>query len=265
MENILITISDKLFFTSLLTLLSSIYETKTHQILKQIVVFDIGLLKSQVEYLEKLHKVKVEDISFTNTLFYEGFTNGGQHAYKNFCFYYTSGFYPSGTNVLCLDAGIYAMKNLKDLYEIIDKEDIFAVYAAHNQPRNYEWTHEECFQIMQANEKEKNAFQVAGGIFGFKIDGKFFNTVVKESAEYSLLKECVYGPKNDSSKQNPAYKGHRHNQSILSILVSRYNVPKIYDIYQYGEWRSYQKAVENNSYIYVHRRSYQNVNHLMFK
>ena len=59
---------------------------------------------------------------------------------------------------------------------------------------------------------------------------------------------------------------HRHDQSVLSILASRYKC-KRYDIDRYGYWtdinRNLEKALENNSIIFAHRKGYTNHNDLI--
>jgi hypothetical protein len=73
-----------------------------------------------------------------------------------------------------------------------------------------------------------------------------------------MIPGCVDGDQED----------HRHDQSVLSILATRYNCPK-QDIEIYGYWtdlhRTYQKAMEQSVVIFVHRRGYENKQNLIYE
>ena len=80
------------------------------------------------------------------------------------------------------------------------------------------------------------------------------------------INECVQGEKwhDYGEYKGHPIKGHRHDQSILSILRSRFCTP-VQELSVYGEWRSYSHAKESNAVIYVHRRSYSNLDGLKVK
>lgn len=86
---------------------------------------------------------------------------------------------------------------------------------------------------------------------------------------YSQNKKCiegnhVYKPYLTSSVTGQQIKGHRHDQSILSILRARYNAP-VQNLDIFGEWRNIDYCNKNGSYIYVHRRSYKNHKNTKYK
>lgn len=57
---------------------------------------------------------------------------------------------------------------------------------------------------------------------------------------------------SDKSAVFADHKHHRHDQSIYSVLVSRYGI-ETEDIHVYGEWRG---ILRPDQAIYVHRRHF---------
>jgi hypothetical protein len=118
--------------------------------------------------------------------------------------------------------------------------EIFLVGDIHLN-RNY--THNKCSEIMNTTEKELNDKQLWSGLVGFKSDGKYSN-IIKEGWEYSQIEGCIDGFEQD----------HRHDQSVLSILSSRYDI-STQNIDIYGYWtdinRNLQRALEINSVIFL--------------
>ena len=110
---------------------------------------------------------------------------------------------------------------------------------------------------MDASDEELNDTQLSAGIIGYKKDGKHQH-IFDKAFEYSKIKDCIVGDENN----------HRHDQSIYSILMSRYGINK-QDIDIYGYWtdwnRNLQTAKENGSIIFVHRRGHHDVSGLKNK
>ena len=110
---------------------------------------------------------------------------------------------------------------------------------------------------MNATESELDDKQLWSGLVGFKSNGKHIN-IINEGWEYSSVEGCIDGYVQD----------HRHDQSILSILASRYNCPR-QDIDIYGYWTDVNRKLENalqiNSVIFAHRRGYDNKNYLIYE
>jgi hypothetical protein len=62
-------------------------------------------------------------------------------------------------------------------------------------------------------------------------------------------------------------ENHRHDQSILSILASRYGAP-MHDIDTYGYWtdinRNLQKANDLGSVVFAHRRGHSDTKDIIY-
>ena len=246
MDNIFVTSCNSVFFKSCISLITSLHKTSLNTIDK-IIVYNLGLKKIEKNFLNSLKKVAVIDYPALVDNFWDGYLNPTTFAWKCFAIK-DAGKY--GKNIFYLDSGAIVLRDVKVIYEIVNKNDIFLVGDDHP---NKKWTHAKCIEIMNATEPEINDFQLWAGILGYKVNGKY-QKLIDEAFAYSKIKECITGDR----------KHHRHDQSIYSILASRYSCPR-QDLRIYGEWISLEKAIEQNSVIYVHRRSYYNNNGLINK
>jgi hypothetical protein len=246
MDNIFVTSCNSIFFKSCISLIASLHKTNLNTIDK-IFIYDLGLKKIERNFLSSLKKVDVVDYPASVNNFWDGYLNPVAFAWKCFAIK-DAGKY--GKNIFYLDSGAVVLRDVKIIYDIISRDDIFLVGDDH---LNKKWTHAKCIEVMNASESEINDFQLWAGTLGYKVDGKYQN-LIDEAFAYSKIKECITGDR----------KYHRHDQSIYSILASRYSCPR-QDLRIFGEWFSLEKAVKQNSVIYVHRRTYYNCNGLINK
>jgi len=250
-KNILITGANSPYYESLLTLISTIHET-SFDVVDQIIVYDFGLDTSEIDRLKSLQKVQVKEID-KNFPIYNTISSIKTkcHFLKMFTLFDAKSI---GENVLWLDSGACVLSNLQEIYNKIDEDHIFLVGDIH---LNKNYTHDLCRSIMNATESELDDKQLWSGLVGFKSNGKHIN-IINEGWEYSSVEGCIDGYVQD----------HRHDQSVLSILSSRYNMPT-HDIDRYGYWtdvnRNLEKAREINSVIFAHRRGYDNKNYLIYE
>lgn len=235
-KNIIITAANSPYYNALLTLIASIHR-ESFDLVDQIFVFDLGLDDLERKRVSGLQKVSV--VNFPEYVD----TEPKQHVYKCYAIHWAK---DQGENILWLDAGAMALKPIDEMYEIINSEHIFLVEDTDH--KNHSWTHQQCRDIMQATDSELNDFQLSSGILGYKSGGKYQN-LINESYEFSKIEGCVKGDHNI----------HRHDQSVYSILASRYNCPK-QDIDKYGYWtdssRNLNTAREIGATIFVHRRGH---------
>lgn len=249
-NNIVITGANSKYFDSLLTLISSIHKDSL-DIIDTIVVYDFGLDQIELNRLKTLKNVIVVDTNKNFPVFETlSSTKIKCHFSKMYALYHAL---TLAKNVLWLDAGTCALRSIKPIFDIIDSEDIFIVGDEHI---NIAFTHKRCIEIMNATEKEIQDRQISSGIFGFKSNGKY-KKIINDGWEYAQIENCI---------DSIGVDNHRHDQSILSILTSRYNC-NTQDIEMFGYWtsgtRDLQKANEQGSVIFVHRRGYHNTDNLI--
>lgn len=91
---------------------------------------------------------------------------------------------------------------------------------------NKDWTKRDCFVLMDADEPRYwEAKQVWSVIIGFD-NSDFSKMFVKEWLEYNRDKRIASDEENVCGLPNlDGYNAHRWDQSILSIMVEKYNLP----------------------------------------
>ena len=120
---------------------------------------------------------------------------------------------------------------------------------------NRHWCSSDFCSVLKVTEAEKNAKQIWAGGFLF-LGGHFLVKKLFSSAlEYGKQRNVIVGPKWEGMGPDGKPFGHRHDQSILSILsqrlgVSRYPLDKVYCDY------SMQQTFKLGCALYVHRGNF---------
>ncbi len=245
----LVTAVNSTYFDAALTLISSVHRYYLpDNYFGAIYVYDLGLQPHEIEKLQKLQMVKVcylanEAMTFPELLEPKG------HAYKfpmmleasQWCEY-----------IFWLDAGAMFWAPPTTLLQLLEQDEIFLVKDAH---LNKDWTTFVARGIMDATSEELEGYQLCSGITGFKSQGKY-RQMLSDAARFSGIKECVWGPDLYSTEEaeKTGILGHRHDQSISSILAVRYHAPT-QPIQLYGEFNK-PNLERFQSVIFVHRRSH---------
>jgi hypothetical protein len=250
MKNVIITATNSPYFDSLLTLISSIHEFSFHTV-DEIIVFDLGLTENELNHLEKIEKIRVVKFTAEEMNSHPHFMTPKWHVYKLTCL--KNGL-NIAENILWLDSGVCALSSVDVIFNKIEEDDIFLVSDTHLTST---YVHNECRRIMSATESELNSKILSSGILGYKTNGKY-RKIIEESYTYSLIQGCC-----DGDQEN-----HRHDQSILSILSSRYDCPTN-DIDIYGYWtdmgRNIHTARQIGTVIFVHRRGHIDSRKIIYK
>ncbi len=248
MQNIVVTTFNDSFdyFRRGLSLISEIHAT-SFETVDKILVYDLGLSKHQVKFLENIQKVEVRSYPETlYTSFFPEFMHPKEHGYK--CFVLDS-LAEQDANFFWLDSGIIPLKNLAIAFDIIDKDEILFV-GNHSSLTNEKWTQQIALEIMNATEEEKKAIQVSSGILGFKGNGKYIK-LLKEAYEFSQIKDILVAQEAH----------HRHDQSIYGILAKRYNC-QLQDVEKWGQWRG---IVYDDQVLYVSRGEFKTFDNIRYK
>lgn len=249
-DKIIITAANSKYYDSLLTLISSIHKNNI-DLIEKIVVYNIGLSNDEIFFLSSLKKVQVIIFSEEEISQHSKFLDGGSHVYKCYSLYHAS---KISNYFLWIDAGAMFLKDYKIIFDILDKDDIFLVGDSH---LNHTYTHSKCKEITKATDSELLDKHLSSGIIGFKSIG-MYQKMIEDCFNYSMIEGCCDGD----------YENHRHDQSILSILASRYKCPR-QDIDLYGYWtdinRNLKTATEKNAIIFVHRRGHIDKEHLLYE
>ena len=249
LNNIIITACNSPYFESLLTLISTCHKHSMNTVDK-IFVYNLGLDTQEIKRLESIKNVTVVNFSEEAKNSHPKFMEPKSYVYKTYCLYNSRQY---GNNVLWVDSGAAFLKSSKIIFEKIKQDHIFLVADSH---KNIDYTHTECRQKMNASESELNDRQLWAGLIGYKSGGKF-QIMIDEAYKYAMIPGCL-----DGNQEN-----HRHDQSIMSILASRYAAPT-QDIDIYGYWtdanRNLEKALEMGSVVFAHRRGYSNSGDIVY-
>jgi hypothetical protein len=212
MPRVVVTGASAGYFRSLATLLSTLRRTSAGTV-DGIVVWDLGLRRSQRSVLSGLDGVEIADLPGRLRWPYRDWGEAAlfreSYAFKPFALLRVG--FP-GDRVLWLDAGVAALRDLSPAFEIIERDGVFLL---DNPPwRNEEWSAAECASAMRATKEELEATQIEANVVGYEVGGPW-QEVFDEWLAYSTQRSAFVGDRGQ----------HRHDQTVLSILAARYAVP----------------------------------------
>lgn len=153
-----------------------------------------------------------------------------------------------GTLLLYLDAGVDLVYSFDGVWEHIKKYGMCVFDDA--EQINRRWCHPQFCEALKVTEEELAANQIWAGCVGFVAGGPFQMTVTEAALEWTKRREVIVGDK--WKPYSATCFGHRHDQSILSILTQRAKVARmpLRDVY----CDKSRRAAENwHAPFYVHR------------
>jgi GR25 family glycosyltransferase involved in LPS biosynthesis len=122
--------------------------------------------------------------------------------------------------------------------------------------KNRPWCHTYFCQIMEVTDEEKEQQQVLGGILMFIASNERAQEVFTEAYKLAQLRPLIVGDKCEGIGPDGKPFGHRHDQSILSILSSRMGLARFPIDKVYGD-KSARTTFHSGQCIYVHRGNFQ--------
>lgn len=155
--------------------------------------------------------------------------------------------------VLYLDAGVFCCRWPSDLLRIAYEDGVCLL----EDPRqtNDQWCHDTFKQALQMTDSEKGAQQIAANIQAFKAGHPSALAFYSQTYMLSRQRHLIVGTKWEGLRAGKPY-GHRHDQSIMSLLsrrmaLTRYPLDKVYcDV-------SLRKTFMSGKAFYVHRGQFQ--------
>ena len=146
-------------------------------------------------------------------------------AFRVICFYETMKKLEDGDVALFVDSNHVIQSDPTIFYDTARKYQFFVrdhIWVYYPQK---DWTNRDMFVNMGCDEERFwNAPQIQGSIFGV-MKNDFTDKFVKEWLDYSLRKEVMFG--ENRYENFPSFKTHRHDQSIMSMLVEKYHIPYV--------------------------------------
>jgi hypothetical protein len=135
--------------------------------------------------------------------------------------------------LLYIDAGASIINNIKPLINILTKKEIILFY--NNGHKNKTWTKRDCFYYMDCDNKQyHDAEQLLAGYIVCK-KTPFVISLLEEWLRFAEDERIITDISNECGLPNlDGFVDHRHDQSILSILATKYNIELFRDPSQWG-------------------------------
>lgn len=157
-----------------------------------------------------------------------------------------------GRVITYVDAGIFVSRLPKPWFQIVEEEGICAL----EDPRqiNEQWCHEEFCKALNVSKEELQGQQIIAGCLAFVGGNQKAVKLFDEAYEWSKQRHVIVGPKWSGMRNGKPY-GHRHDQSILSILTQRMGIPR-YPLDEVYCDHSLRKTFMTGKAFYVHRGAF---------
>ena len=143
-----------------------------------------------------------------------------------------------------IDAGVMVARPITDIYDIIEKEGTFLL---EDENLNRNWCHEKFTKMMNCTEEELNSKQLQAAVLGWNTSIPAAKKLFTHSFYYTKARDILVGEKWETGS-----KGHRHDQSILSILSYREKINRR-PLAKFTTCESYSAAIQGNYAFYHHR------------
>ena len=153
---------------------------------------------------------------------------------------------PAGTQVLYLDAGIEVVGDLGAIWSHVDS--FFICKMQEHKMRT--WCHPTFCSIMSVTEAELDAPQVSANIVGFVVGNEKATGVLSQVLGLACNPAIIVGHKWHA--YSAVCKGHRHDQSILSLVCLRSGIYQ-YALDDFAGWQSRDATIAAGASLYVHR------------
>ncbi len=129
-----------------------------------------------------------------------------------------------GDIVFYIDSGNEIISDIQPLFDLLQHQDIVVFKNRDGNPTgeiwvNSMWTKADCFNLMGCNdEKYKTGPQVDAAYILLK-KSKQSADFINEYLTYSTNKHIITDEPNTTGENEPDFKDHRHDQSVLSLLA----------------------------------------------
>jgi GR25 family glycosyltransferase involved in LPS biosynthesis len=124
------------------------------------------------------------------------------------------------------------------------------------EQKNDQWCHDAFCKALSVTDEEKAAQQIVGGIVTFVGGSSLPWNLFTEAWKWAQQREVIAGPKWTGVRADGKPYGHRHDQSILSILRLRYGVP-VYPLERVYCHESLRRTYKSGCALYVHRGAFK--------
>lgn len=238
-----VTGADSGYFYSLLTLIQTLRTVDTeNQFFLDI--WDLGLEPWQTNILSTMlnSRTSVKAIEdYHQEPFPNAFNNQTESfSWKPFCIRTSL---LDFQNVLWLDAGVAISGKLDPVFSLLMQQGF--LFFDNFERKNIDWTSRECLELMEFQTTDFGGLQISANMIGFT-NSKESLELIDEWIQFCSLPESMFS----------ADPNHRHDQSVLSILIHRRNLPLAPFSRFAHEGPDFKLAVDSGITLLAHRRSF---------
>lgn len=146
-----------------------------------------------------------------------------------------------GDIVAYIDSGNTIISNLNYIFDLCDKQDIVLF---ENRDGNYErtthknknWTKRDTFVLMNCDEQKYYDAPQADAAYQFYKKTDNVLNFLNEYNSYCSNENIISDLPNITKENLPEFIDHRHDQSILSLLAVKYNIPLLPEPSEWGNY-----------------------------
>lgn len=146
-----------------------------------------------------------------------------------------------GDIILYVDSGNCIVNNLDYIFNVCEKQEIVLFENRdgnynHEVHKNIQWTKRDCFVMMNCDEdKYYYSPQVDASYQVYKKTDRVFS-FLEEYRDYCSNENIISDLPNITKENLPEFIDHRHDQSILSLLAAKYNIPLLPEPSEWGNY-----------------------------
>jgi len=155
--------------------------------------------------------------------------------------------------IFYLDAGAFMCRWPSEYLRLAQENSICVLEDATQY--NEQWCHQTCINKMKITPEELKQKQIVAGILCFRSGSTKAKDYFNEAWSYAQERDVIVGEKWSGIRNSKPY-GHRHDQSILSVLSLRHKLAK-YPLQNLYCDISLRRTFITNKNIYVHRGNFK--------
>lgn len=146
-----------------------------------------------------------------------------------------------GDIVAYIDSGNTIINNLDSIFTLCDEREIILFdnrdgNYQHTTHKNINWTKRDCFVLMECDEeKYYNAPQIDASYQFYKKTDRVMS-FLNEYNSYCSNENIISDLPNITKANLPEFIDHRHDQSILSLMAVKYNIPLLPEPSEWGNY-----------------------------
>jgi len=179
------------------------------------------------------------------------FWNPAHYAFKIWILQFLANYTPFKNRlILYTDAGSVLVSLPVAWMKLTAQHDV--VCLDDNTQQNYQWCTDKFCEELATTDAELQANQIWAGSICFVGGAPKAISLFSNAFKYACMPHVICGPRLSGVYFNGRPYGHRHDQSILSILTQRHSIHK-YPLYNIYCDTSLDDTINNGKFIYCHR------------